>query len=267
MQPIQTGCRNALRLRLAPPSTSRPNFEDEEIQCQSGASKSASGRGVRFPSRSASSRVAYPLAEPRLMRHDDILEIDHDAVLDLLACPAMMAVAREFSGRGTVPLQLDILYKHEHPHPVILWHQGAPHPRSGHDGAPRVSAEARARYAQNHLCRAAFHCRHHGEWCAIEALGGASRTVDGNGHAPSKPGRLTCGVVRGLTCGLVVGRGRNCRHHLALGATHPRRLRRGTDRDGRLPRTGRSAHGSCELNGGGGSDPMSGAMRHGCRWF
>lgn len=66
---------------------------------------------------------------PRLMRYDDVLGRDPDAVLDLLACPAMMAVARELSGEGTVPLQMDILYKHQHPHPVILWHQGAPHPR------------------------------------------------------------------------------------------------------------------------------------------
>lgn len=66
---------------------------------------------------------------PRLMRYDDILAIDSDACLDLLACPAMMEIARCLSGRGTVPLQLDILYKQQHPHPVIKWHQGAPHPR------------------------------------------------------------------------------------------------------------------------------------------
>ena len=66
---------------------------------------------------------------PRLMRADDILGYDTDAVLDLLACPAMLAVARDLCGPGAVPLQLDILYKHQHPHPVILWHQGAAHPR------------------------------------------------------------------------------------------------------------------------------------------
>jgi hypothetical protein len=66
---------------------------------------------------------------PRLARYDDVLGVDSDAVLELLACPAMMAVARELCGRGAVPMQLDILYKHQHPHPVILWHQGAPHPR------------------------------------------------------------------------------------------------------------------------------------------
>ena len=66
---------------------------------------------------------------PRLMRYDDVLGVDPDAVLDLLACPTMIAVARELCGRGAVPLQSDVVYKHAHPHPVIAWHQGAPHPR------------------------------------------------------------------------------------------------------------------------------------------
>ena len=67
---------------------------------------------------------------PRLMRYDDILQVDPEAVLDLLACPAMMAVARELCGRDTVPIQMDILYKYQHPHPVVIWHQGARHPRN-----------------------------------------------------------------------------------------------------------------------------------------
>lgn len=66
---------------------------------------------------------------PRLVRYDDLLGRDADAVLDLLACPAMMAVSAELCGPGAIPLQCDILFKHQHPHPVILWHQGAPHPR------------------------------------------------------------------------------------------------------------------------------------------
>lgn len=66
---------------------------------------------------------------PRLMRYDDLHAVETDASLDLLACPGMMAVARELCGEGTVPLQMDLLYKHQHPHPVIIWHQGAPHPR------------------------------------------------------------------------------------------------------------------------------------------
>lgn len=67
---------------------------------------------------------------PRLMRQDDILATDTDALIDLLATPAMMGVMRDLCGRGTVPLQADILYKHQHPHPVIQWHQGAPHART-----------------------------------------------------------------------------------------------------------------------------------------
>jgi hypothetical protein len=66
---------------------------------------------------------------PRLMRQDDVLGLEPEATLDTLACPGMIAVARDLCGRGTVPLQMDLLYKHQHPHPVILWHQGAPHPR------------------------------------------------------------------------------------------------------------------------------------------
>jgi len=66
---------------------------------------------------------------PRLARYDDVLETAAEPVLELLACPALMAVARELCGRGVVPLQFDIVYKQQHPHPVILWHQGAPHPR------------------------------------------------------------------------------------------------------------------------------------------
>lgn len=49
-------------------------------------------------------------ASARLIRQDDILGEDHDATLELLACPAMIAVARELCGRGVVPMQADILY-------------------------------------------------------------------------------------------------------------------------------------------------------------
>jgi len=66
----------------------------------------------------------------RLMRHNDIIEKDPDAVLDLLACPAMIAIARDLCGQNAVPMQVDIVYKHQHPHPVIIWHQGAQHPRN-----------------------------------------------------------------------------------------------------------------------------------------
>ncbi len=67
----------------------------------------------------------------RLLRYDDLLETDAEALLDLLATPALMKVAREFCGRRATPLQADILYKHQHPHSMIEWHQGGPHDRSG----------------------------------------------------------------------------------------------------------------------------------------
>lgn len=66
---------------------------------------------------------------PRLTRFDDILETHTDAALDLLSSPGMMAVARDLCGRGVVPLQMDILFKHQHPHSEIKWHQGPTHPR------------------------------------------------------------------------------------------------------------------------------------------
>ncbi len=67
---------------------------------------------------------------PRLMRYNDIHLIQTQASLDLLACPAMMAIARELCGRGAVPIQMDLLYKHQHPHPIVKWHQDAQHSRS-----------------------------------------------------------------------------------------------------------------------------------------
>jgi len=67
---------------------------------------------------------------PRAYRIDDIIEHDAEAVLDLLACPAVMAVATQLSGPGTVPLNVDVVYKHPYPYPHIIWHQGAAHPRT-----------------------------------------------------------------------------------------------------------------------------------------
>ena len=66
----------------------------------------------------------------RLMRYDDIFGVEVDAVIDLLSCPSLMAVFRQLCGRNAVPMQVDLLYKHQHPHPVVIWHQGAPHPRN-----------------------------------------------------------------------------------------------------------------------------------------
>ena len=66
----------------------------------------------------------------RLMRYNDIFATDVDTTLDLLASPAIMAIFRDICGRNAVPLQMDIVYKHQHSHPVVLWHQDALHSRS-----------------------------------------------------------------------------------------------------------------------------------------
>ena len=67
---------------------------------------------------------------PRLMRYDNMLELQTEASLDLLACPAFITLSEKLCGLGAIPIAMDILYKQQHPHPVINWHQGAQHPRN-----------------------------------------------------------------------------------------------------------------------------------------
>lgn len=67
--------------------------------------------------------------QPLLTRANDLLAIHPDAVLDLLASPALLAIALNFCGPDAIPLQCDALFKHNHPESGILWHQDALHPR------------------------------------------------------------------------------------------------------------------------------------------
>jgi hypothetical protein len=69
------------------------------------------------------------LDKPLLRRVNDLLAFYPDAVLDLLACPVMMAIARDLCGSDAVPLQCDAVFKHKHPESEILWHQDALHSR------------------------------------------------------------------------------------------------------------------------------------------
>lgn len=69
------------------------------------------------------------LDQPLLSRVNDLLAFYPDAVLDLLACPVMMAIAQDFCGPDVVPLQCDALFKHNHPESAISWHQDALYPR------------------------------------------------------------------------------------------------------------------------------------------
>lgn len=66
---------------------------------------------------------------PVLERVDKLLEWSPDEVLDLLATPAMLAIAREFCGQDAVPIEMDMLYKRQHPNGYVIWHQGAQNSR------------------------------------------------------------------------------------------------------------------------------------------
>lgn len=81
-------------------------------------------------SRLAGAAVVNDKVGPRLMRFNDVFSQDPELVLETLALPAMLEICRDVVGRGAVPIQMDLLYKQQHPHPVIKWHQGAPHSRN-----------------------------------------------------------------------------------------------------------------------------------------
>lgn len=63
---------------------------------------------------------------PRLMRFDDLHFHYTDDLNRLLATPVFLKLIKELCGPTAIILQADILYKHQHPHPVVKWHQGAP---------------------------------------------------------------------------------------------------------------------------------------------
>lgn len=69
------------------------------------------------------------LGNPLLNRVNDLMAFYPDAVLDLLASPIIMSIALELCGPDAVPLQCDVLLKHNHPESAISWHQDALYPR------------------------------------------------------------------------------------------------------------------------------------------
>lgn len=70
------------------------------------------------------------ISNEKLIRYNNIIGIDYDTTLDLLASPSMMAIFRDICGRGAVPLMVDLLYKQPSSSSVVLWHQDAPHSRN-----------------------------------------------------------------------------------------------------------------------------------------
>lgn len=66
---------------------------------------------------------------PRVMRVDDLYVNAHESLRELLSLEPFVAMTRALVGPHALVIQSDLLYKHQHPHPVIKWHQGAPHSR------------------------------------------------------------------------------------------------------------------------------------------
>ncbi|MTI26873.1 phytanoyl-CoA dioxygenase family protein [Fulvivirga kasyanovii] len=64
-----------------------------------------------------------------LTRCNDLLGIYPDAVLNLLSSSPLLAIAEELCQPGAVPLQCDVLFKHQCADSAILWHQDALHNR------------------------------------------------------------------------------------------------------------------------------------------
>ena len=69
---------------------------------------------------------------PRVMRCDDIFRHDFELLNELIAHPKLLRLIKELCGPTAVILQADLLWKQQHPHPVILWHQGAPSEHDSH---------------------------------------------------------------------------------------------------------------------------------------
>ncbi|MCE7994689.1 MAG: phytanoyl-CoA dioxygenase family protein [Roseivirga sp.] len=67
---------------------------------------------------------------PRLMRFDELYLSHTQALLELLSIDTMQGIIKELSGPSSVVIYCDLLFKHQHPHPVIKWHQGSPHSRN-----------------------------------------------------------------------------------------------------------------------------------------
>ncbi len=78
----------------------------------------------------ANACVVEDAVGPRLMRYDELYLNQTEELIELLAADTMQQIIRELSGPSSVIIYSDLLYKHQHPHPVIKWHQGAPHSRN-----------------------------------------------------------------------------------------------------------------------------------------
>lgn len=65
-----------------------------------------------------------------ILRQNQLLNKDKDAVFRLLGLPDMLAIARDLCGVGTIPLSCDLHYKRSGKNSTVLWHQDTLHSRN-----------------------------------------------------------------------------------------------------------------------------------------
>lgn len=74
--------------------------------------------------------ISQDAVGPRVMRYNDVNAAESQLSLELLSSRAMLTICRELCGRGCIPINMDLVYKQQHPHPIVNWHQDAPHSRA-----------------------------------------------------------------------------------------------------------------------------------------
>jgi hypothetical protein len=67
---------------------------------------------------------------PRLIRYDNLFFEYPEQLLKLLSIPPLLKIIKLIAGPTSVFTQCDLLIKHQHPHPVVRWHQDAPNNRN-----------------------------------------------------------------------------------------------------------------------------------------
>ncbi len=69
---------------------------------------------------------------PRIMRCNDLYLHEFNLLNQLIASPKLLKKIKELCGPKAIVIQSDLLFKQQHPHPVIKWHQDAPTEDSSH---------------------------------------------------------------------------------------------------------------------------------------
>ncbi|MEC8082918.1 MAG: phytanoyl-CoA dioxygenase family protein [Pseudomonadota bacterium] len=79
---------------------------------------------------STSIAISQDTVGPRVMRYNNVNAAESQLSSELLSSHAMVMIYRELCGAGCIPINMDLIYKQQHPHPIVNWHQDAPHSRA-----------------------------------------------------------------------------------------------------------------------------------------